>query len=268
MSFPPIIIINLEKDKDRLESALKQLIDFNVIRYPGINGKELDLNQIDITPYTRYLIEYPNNRCSHQQINSVGGIGCYLSHCNVWNIYQDTQEGGVIIFEDDLKVCDEFAVKLANAITTVPSDCDVLSFGYLGLLEKSDCDDSGVTTISKNNLGQINFQDLFKSSSFFFGLQGYYISNQGMKKLLQHAFPIEVHLDAYIALAAKQGWINLYFTKKSMVQQCNVISNITDNYCYKCLLPNVSINGLISIGVFIALVTIIIIVVVFNHRRK
>lgn len=260
MSLPPIIIINLEKDKDRLENAFKQLVGLDAIRYPAVNGKELDLNQIDITPYTRYLINHPNNRCSHQQINSVGGVGCYLSHCNVWNLYQDASSGGgggVIIFEDDLKVCDDFAVKLVDAIANVPSDCDVLSFGYLGLLEKSDCD-SGDTTISK---------DLFKSSSFFFGLQGYYISHQGMKKLLQHAFPIEVHLDAYIALAAKQGWINLYFTKNSMVQQCNVISNITDNYCYKCLLPNVSINGLIGIGIFIVLI-ILIVVIVFNRNRR
>lgn len=240
----PIIIINLDKDVDRLENATKQLSDFpssSIIRYPAINGKELDLNEIDITPYTRYLINNPNSRCSHQQINTLGGVGCYLSHCNVWNSYQDTPEGGIIVFEDDLKVCKNFASELTDILHNIPSDCDVLSFGYLGLLEPTKKDEEG------------------KSTSFFFGLQGYYISNQGMKKLIEHAFPIEVHLDAYVALAAKQGWINLYFTKTSLVQQCSSVSNITHNFCYKCLLPNISIEVLISVGIVIFLFILLVI---------
>lgn len=245
----PIIIINLDRDVERLENAINQLNDFdNIVRYPAINGKELNLQDIDITPYTRYLIEYPNNRCSHQQINTPGGIGCYLSHCNVWNMYQDSPQGGILVFEDDLNVCKNFKSELTNILNNIPSDCDILSFGYLGLLEKCKMKES-----------------LTKSSSFFFGLQGYYISNQGMKKLLQCAFPIEVHLDAYVALAAKQGWINLYFTKKSLVHQCNVTSNITYNYCYKCLLPNMSMYGLISIGIVILF--IIAIILLYKLRK-
>ena len=236
----PIILINLDKDVDRLENAKKQLQHFNVTRFPAINGKEMDMNNVNISLYTRYLIEKPNNRCSHQQINSVGGIGCYLSHCNVWNLYQDTPEGGILVFEDDLSICNNFEQELSDILNNIPYDCDFLSFGYLGLLEKCSLPDL------------VN-----KSSSFFFGMQGYYISNQGMKKLLDYAFPIEVHIDAYIALAAKQGIINLYFTKKSLVQQCNVISNITDNYCYKCLLPNLSITTVIIIGIFFILILLL-----------
>ena len=246
----PIIIINLDRDVERFENAIKQLDDFKdgIFRYSAINGKELNLNDIDITPYTRYLIEHPNNRCSHQQINTVGGIGCYLSHCNVWNMYQDSVQGGILVFEDDLNVGENFKDELIRVLNNIPSDCDVLSFGYLGLLEKCKMVDN------------VN-----KLSSFFFGLQGYYISNQGMKKLLQYAFPIEVHLDAYIALAAKQGWINLYFTRQSLVQQCNVISNITYNYCYKCLLPDMSMNGLISIGIIILF--IIVLILLYKLRK-
>lgn len=239
----PIIIINLDRDIDRLNNALNQLQEFNITRFSAINGNELNLNNISISPYTRYLINNPNNRCSHQQINSRGGIGCYLSHCYLWNLYQDTPEGGIIIFEDDLNTCNDFTNKLTNVVQNIPNDCDVLSFGYLGLLEKCKLPES------------VN-----KSSSFFFGLQGYYITTRGMKNLLYHAFPIEVHLDAYIALAAKQGWINLYFTEKSLVQQCNVISNITDNYCYKCLLPNISMTLLISIILIITLFIVVLII--------
>lgn len=247
----PIIIINLDRDVERFENAIKQLKGFeeSIVRYSAINGKELNLNDIDITPYTRYLIEHPNNRCSHQQINSVGGIGCYLSHCNVWNMYQDSVEGGVLVFEDDLNVNEDFKDELIRILNNIPNDCDVLSFGYLGLLEKSKMMDN------------VN-----KSSSFFFGLQGYYISNQGMKKLLQRAFPIEVHLDAYIALAAKQNWINLYFTRQSLVQQCNVISNITSNYCYKCLLPNISFTALMSM-LTLFITSLIIILLLYKSRK-
>lgn len=239
----PIIIINLDQDTERFENVTKQLNEFahTIIRFSAINGKELNLNNVDISPYTLYLIEHPNNRCSHQQINTVGGIGCYLSHCNVWNMYKESPQGGILVFEDDLNVNENFAEELRHVLSNIPSDCDVLSFGYLGLLEKC------------KMMNIVN-----KSSSLFFGLQGYYISNQGMKKLLKHAFPIEVHLDAYIALAAKQGWINLYFTKTSLVRQCNVTSNITYDYCYKCLLPDMSITSLTCIGIVILLLITII----------
>jgi GR25 family glycosyltransferase involved in LPS biosynthesis len=244
----PIVIINLERDQDRLQRALKQLEHYPVTRYPAVNGKDVDLQQVPISLYTRHLIQHPCDRCSHQQINSLGGVGCYLSHCSVWNTYKDSPSG-VIVFEDDLQVCRDFDEKFDHVINHIPPDCDVLSFGYLKLLEK-------------NNL----IDDVTKSDAFFFGTQGYYISPAGMKKLLDYAFPMEVHLDAYIALAAKHGVINLYFTKKSLVQQCHGISNITHEFCYKCLLPNCSVNTLIYIG--LGLVLIIFIYVILRFRRK
>lgn len=255
----PIVLINLDKDVERLQNAMKQLSPyFNVLRFPGINGKELSKNELPISLYCRYLIDNPNNRCSHQQINTMGGVGCYLSHCCVWDLYKELSSlygsnspGGIIIFEDDLKLCDDFEKKIYQILKDIPPDCDVLSFGYLGLLEKCQLMD------------KIN-----KSDALFFGLQGYYISSRGMKTLLEFAFPIEVHIDAYIALAAKQGLINLYFTKKSFVQQCNVISNITDNYCYKCMLPNISMTIIIVfIAIFISVLVLLLLIILIKFRK-
>lgn len=245
----PIILINLDKDVDRLKKASEQLaiMEQPIYRYSAINGKNINLSEIPISPYTRYLIDNPNNRCSHQQLNSVGGVGCYLSHYNVWTIYQDTVQG-IYIFEDDLQLCSDFPKKLK--MIEIPKDCDVLSFGYLGFVEKLKCDDSSVT----------------KGDALFFGMQGYYVSSQGMKKLIAHAFPIEVHVDAYISLLAKLNIINQYFTKETMVTQSQLtLSNITSDFCYKCALPNVSLNTLIYIG--IGIFFIFLIFVAFIRRR-
>ena len=233
----PIILINLEQDTKRLECAMNQLsvLDLPITRFPAIRGSDLDLHNIPISWYTRYLIDHPNKRCSHQQINSVGGIGCYLSHITIWNTFKDTPNG-ILVFEDDLSISkDTFKENIEQLLSNIPQDCDLLSFGYLGLLEKQ-CFDSDVT----------------KSNSLFFGLQGYYISSKGMYTLLQHAYPIENHIDAFVSLVAKQGLVNLYFTKHSFVQQSmSSLSNVSQNYCYKCLLPDVSIHTFIFIVVIL-----------------
>lgn len=246
----PIILINLDRDVDRLKEASEQLVvmDQPIYRYSAINGKDVDLDTIPISPYTRYLIDHPNNRCSHQQLNSLGGVGCYLSHYNVWNIYQDTPQG-IYVFEDDLTLCPDFKNRLKTI--QIPQDCDFLSFGYLGFVENSKLKKSGVT----------------KSDALFMGMQGYYVSSQGMKKLIAHAFPIEVHIDAYISLLAKLNIINLYFTKETMVTQSqSTLSNITSDYCYKCALPNVSLNTLIYMGIGI-LIAVFIIIILFKNRK-
>lgn len=249
----PIILINLDKDVKRLQNAIQQLSAITeqpIYRYSAINGKNINLSEIPISPYTRYLIDNPISRCSHQQLNSLGGVGCYLSHYNVWDLYKNTTSG-IYIFEDDLKLCPDFKDKLE--MIQIPKDCDVLSFGYLGLLENAKLKKEGVT----------------KGDAFFFGLQGYYVSPQGMKKLIAHAFPIEVHVDAYISLLAKLNIINLYFTEKTMVTQSQTTSsNITSDYCYKCLLPNVSLNTLIYIGIGIVLFLIIITTCIKIKKRK
>ena len=244
----PIVLINLDKDVERLKNASEQfaIMEQPIYRYSAINGKDVDLDTVSITPYTRYLINNPSSRCSHQQLNSLGGVGCYLSHYNVWNIYKDTTQG-IYVFEDDLILCSDFKNKLK--MIEIPQDCDFLSFGYLGLLENP----------------TLKGQHLTKSDTFFFGMQGYYVTSRGMKKLIAHAFPIEVHVDAYISLLAKLNILNLYFTKDTMVTQSqSTLSNITTDYCYKCVLPNTSLNTLLSYTGITILILILFIFIIFK----
>lgn len=244
----PILIINLKNHVLKYNNSLNTLVKTglskeNIVRLDAIDGNKLD-NILDLSGiYCQFLIDNPEYRCSHQQLNSKGGIGCFLSHKACWEMYKDDFRG-VIIFEDDLHIpnIDTFKNELNEYFTDLPDDCDVLSFGYSYLFDKLD-------TNAK----------ITKSTTFFFGMQGYYVSQNGIKKLLDNIRQIDIHVDAYISLLAKLDLINLYFSKESLVKQRNTKSSIQTGNCYKCYLPNT--RNLTTKRLFFTLATFLIFII-------
>jgi len=109
--FDKIYCINLKHRTDRWDSCNKQFTEYglNVERFDAINGKE-------ITP---------------EGVNGLlpGEVGVIRSN---YNVIKDAKENGyknIIIFEDDVELCDDFKVKFNHMYSKVPNDW---CFLYLG----------------------------------------------------------------------------------------------------------------------------------------
>lgn len=99
-----IKFINLEKRKDRLEYFQNLMHKHNIHHYERFNavdGSNLKITQniIDI---------FRNNNFGWRR----GVIGASLSHISLWNELVNSTYDYYIIFEDDIKLCEDFEQKL------------------------------------------------------------------------------------------------------------------------------------------------------------
>jgi collagen beta-1,O-galactosyltransferase len=197
MIIDKIYMINLERKKNVADKSLKKLNNLtnindnnlfsNIQIYTAIDGQLLNLNEINnkLTLKTKYTLKEPS---SYDDIRSVGEIGCYLSHTNIWKEIVDKNYTNCIIFEDDV-IPNKNYDEIIKYIDNVPEDYDI---AYLGWWSRKD-----VNNKNKNSYW-LYTED--KEKSNILGLYSYIISNEGAKKLLSKAFPIDVQLDTYVSL--------------------------------------------------------------------
>jgi hypothetical protein len=109
--FDKIYCINLKHRVDRWDNCLRQFKEngLNVERFDAVNGKELTPNGL-------------NGLMS-------GEVGVIRSN---YNVIKDAKEKGyknIIIFEDDVELCDNFITQFESIFDKVPKDWGFL---YLG----------------------------------------------------------------------------------------------------------------------------------------
>lgn len=242
----PVFIINLDQHLVKYKNAktaLEKQGFINIQRIPAIDGIRHDIDNYSktLTLHTQFLIDNPDYRCSHQQLNTLGGVGCYLSHVKCWKKMLEAGYPEIIVFEDDLNLIPNFKEEYNKMMESIPIDCDILSFGYLRLLDKH---------LFKGPIEMLRTK--------YYGTQAYYITKQGAEKLLSKAFPIEMQIDGYISLMNYYNYINIYFTKLILVTQQNITgSSINYIACYKCYLPNIIQNGTIFTIIFVIMLMLL-----------
>ncbi len=128
--FPPIYVINLARDSDRLESFSARLrsLDLAFERIEAVNGAEL-------TP--DYISEHSTPACSAFCTRTQ--IGCYLSHVKVWRrIIDDPESPDVsIIMEDDNIPSDGFVSDVQDVLSS-GLRFDILYLGCFGMCGERD----------------------------------------------------------------------------------------------------------------------------------
>jgi GR25 family glycosyltransferase involved in LPS biosynthesis len=201
--------INLKHRVDRWErfssqpelERLKSLYGFE--RFEGINGSTLDIPQDRrISLRTRRNIK-DHVRRDHEELDSAGGVGCYLSHTTVWKRFLERNESYAIIFEDDAIIPPGFTERLHAAmkdITLLPSIPDIWSFSEM---HEPYFDSRGKPL--PNTVSQYNYGPWTTKVCTTF--TGYLVSKRGAQRLLESAFPIDMHVDMYACLASELGQI-------------------------------------------------------------
>lgn len=130
----PAFCITLERRLDRWKRFQTQpgLQPLAVKRFLGVDGKTLNLQDERIATMTKRNI-LTKSRRSHEELNSIGGVGCALSHIAVWQWMVDNQAPLCLVFEDDAVVPPGF-VERANRLiqTTLLQDKNAWDLWLLG----------------------------------------------------------------------------------------------------------------------------------------
>ena len=223
----PIYCINLDKRPKRYEAFMRQpgAQELNPKRFSAVDGSKISLNSPDISNQTKYNILHKTRR-AHSQIDTLGAIGCSLSHYSIWKEFLRGNDPYCFVLEDDAQV----PVGLANQIklaTMSPHDFDVWALSYK-LYNK---------TLNDTGPG-------WKSPVYFWGTSAYIISRKGATELIDQFFPIECHLDNYMCLKNSFGKIRLHVNDNVKMYTLPYGTDIQENTCDLCNFPD-KMDGLV-----------------------
>lgn len=191
----PAFCITLERRQDRWRRFQDQpgLQGLDLKRFLGVDGKTLNLETDDrITTLTKRNI-MANKRRSHEELDTIGGVGCALSHIALWKWMVDNNQEVVLVFEDDAVVPPDFIERANGCIqrSTILKDPKQWDMWLLGGIWEDLKSISG-----ENEVARIESFVLFHA---------YVLTRRCAEKFLRDAFPIHCHIDVWASI---HGYLN------------------------------------------------------------
>lgn len=261
MIFDKIIYINLDRRPDRNLNVIEQLkkvgLEQKAERFSAIDGKKLDLNNLDRNIITEDGKNYAKKGDIIYTHLTLGAIGCAQSHRAIYQKIVDENINSCLILEDDITLDDKFNEKIKyieNQIKVnnkINNDYDLYFLGF----------HPGTT-----------YDDTMRYKSVY-GLFGYIVTNNGAKKLLD-LFPITYQIDTEISRNSDKIIISgveysdrIILSDQSQysykfgtdIQNKNEVNGVTNGVNGGINGVNGGINGYIFLAIFIILCIIIII---------
>jgi GR25 family glycosyltransferase involved in LPS biosynthesis len=228
----PAFCITLDRRPDRWKRFQDQsgIQGISVKRFSGVDGKTIDLDKDDrIATLTKRNIKTKTRR-SHEELDSIGGVGCSLSHIAIWQWMVDHGQELCLVFEDDAVIplnfkenanqCIQKSVVLRN-----PKQWDMWLLGGIW-------DD--LTRIPDEPIES----NLVRIGSFMLS-HGYVITLPTAKQFLKNVYPIHSHIDAWMSIYAYLTDMRLVgSTDLILHQQPQTKSDIqSDDGCAICNVP-------------------------------
>jgi glycosyl transferase family 25 len=198
-ALPPAICISLARRPDRWTSikASADAAGLPLERLEAVDAKEFDaVRHPAVSVGTAHNIQERLRR-SHYEIDAAGAVGCSLSHFKAWQKLVDSGAPAMIIFEDDVEIPDDIRSRLSKVMTQLPPQWDMVTF-YMTEFR------SGLSACKPVGDGSN-----WWSCRSQMGAHAYMLSRHGAEKLLARAYPIELHVDAYMAYMARLGEITI-----------------------------------------------------------
>jgi hypothetical protein len=275
-----VYCINLKHRKDRWDrfsaqpelAVLKQ--SYELERFEGINGSAINIQKDErISLRTKRNIK-DNTRREHVDLDSAGGVGCYLSHTTIWKKFLERSEPYAMILEDDISLDPGFTAKFQRAMkdtTLLPDEPDVWFF-----MPPSEWyyDYKGVDFPLTTTANQIGPWVTNTCAAF----TGYLISRRGAERLLESAFPIDMHVDLYTCLNGElKRTVNVYHKNvKVGVYALELLDSdiqvSSDKTCTICDVPtNYRRKGIIIVNMPILVMGLVVIGALFylsKPRRR
>lgn len=201
----PIVVISLDRRPDRwaqfLERAAAADIDQDrVVRLSAVDASTLDMiHHPSVSILTAHNIKKGVRR-AHYEIDRPGAVGASLSHFNAWKHLETSRSEAVIVFEDDTYIPTDFNDRLATLVNDLPlaGDWDVVTFYNTPFT-------GGVHGCPPSS----SAKGPWSSCASLMGAFAYMVSRRGVRRLLERAYPIELHVDAYMAFMARLDYIQM-----------------------------------------------------------
>jgi len=242
----------------------------NLQRFPGVDGKTLNVDtDTRISTLCRYNIKNGTRR-SHDLLDSIGGVGCALSHIALWNKLVSSSENVFLIIEDDIVSTDAKWENVRVLFKDTPqladsNTWDIWSIGTYECYER----------MGKRPADKEVIENKWLKCAQFVGLNAYFISRTGAEKLLQDVFPIQQHIDWYITYYAQTKPFKIIHNKLVNFKQRGTGSDILiKDRCVICDIPTdvEKSHYILPIDktntVVLATLSIAIIIWVAYHHRK
>lgn len=227
----PTFCITLDRRLDRWKRFQDQpgIQGLNVKRFLGVDGKKIDyMNDSRITLLTKRNIDTGSRR-SQEELDSVGGVGCALSHIAIWQWMVDHNQEVCLIFEDDAVVPPDF-VERANACL---SKSNVMK----------NSKEWDVWTLSQIVEDQTEIPEEPAASGFvkvdaFVLFHGYVITRTAAERFLKDVYPIHCHIDFWVSIYCFYHKMQIVSCKKLKLLQSGSPTDIQNKKgCAICEVP-------------------------------
>jgi len=240
-----VYCINLKERPDRWERFIQQpgvqriQQNFSFERFEGINGKLLDIkNDSRVSLRTKRNILYQKRR-DHEDLDTPGGVGCYLSHYSCWKKFLETDKEKLLVLEDDAEIPPQFLEQLMTAMEDLNQED--IKRPDIWMLAKP----FGPTLTKALELGSPTYSKNW-SYDVMAPLTGYILTRQGAKVLCENAFPIDGHVDHFMRRCTQMGMVVLAAHKNIQLKQVRLKKGDSDIQqkpsCEVCNLPDAPTN--------------------------
>jgi GR25 family glycosyltransferase involved in LPS biosynthesis len=219
-----IYVINLARRRDRMvKFSANYDLENSYEIFDAVDGLTLDMNKLkkthqisDVCVKSITNVNNGKSRKYHYEIGSLGGIGCALSHINIWKKCMNENKN-TIIYEDDAHVSGITLSDIDKRIKSLPHNWHIYLIGKPHTLYET------VPVIGHSKLSKVRR---------FCGLHAYIISQEGAKWLIKHGklFPIEQQIDSHLSELAIDHGLNIYIHPDEKMYYCG--DNTTDIQVY------------------------------------
>jgi glycosyl transferase family 25 len=225
----PAFCITLERRQDRWRRFQDQsgIDGLNLKRFMGVDGKTIDIqNDERVTLCTKRNI-LAKTRRSHEELDSVGGVGCALSHIAVWQWMVDNNQEVCLIFEDDAVVPPDFINRANKCISDsiILKDSKKWDMWLLG----------GIW----DNLTRIPEESKAIRVGEFVLFHAYIMTLHGAKRLLKDVYPIHSHIDLWVSIFSYVHEFRIVGCTDLILQQNQIVKTDiqSDKGCAICNIP-------------------------------
>ena len=245
-----IICISLAKRSDRWArlSAEAKAAALPVTRVDAVDASSFVAHQHPAVSLATAHNIYFKTRRSNYEIDAAGAVGCSLSHFKVWEDLLASDKAATLVFEDDATIPFDLKVRLEKVLASLPPDWDVLQ------LQR--------TRYGGNVTGckPLKEEAPWQLCTSLMGTHAYIVSRRGATRLLEKAYPIELHVDAYMAYLARLEKIRMIWHPFIDIQpRAAADSNIEHGNSRICSTPtNMDENNMVvlSVGSIMGVMTI------------
>lgn len=200
------IVINMKKDKERLDYIKKQCQKANIKfeRFNGIDGTKLNIDKLEKNKSIQFHKNSFFNHDRQGRSSLKGSIGCALTHKKIWEQIINSDKKNTLIFEDDVIIPKNFLKKFNFYSKQIPNNWDIIFLGGVRIFGKK---------ITKNVIKAVSTPDNIMNNC---GLYAYIINKNSAKKLINICNPINNYID--IQINRHYNTINAYYIQPNIIK--------------------------------------------------